>query len=168
MERFKSFNEFNLPQRRAERGALATRGLPRRSLLEAQRVKELGERLELLGPGGMADCGDVLYHENPIMQTCKWLFYRPGACRIFRRFVFFEQLFCQFNVVLGYLQPHAAGNLSCQRMDPVHVLIAQETVYATGVQQAFGNIGLMQVIEDSSRFKLVRVPVWVHATCPGN
>src|SRR5207248_1494678 len=71
-------------------------------------------------------------------------------------------------ILLGYLQPHAAGDLCCERMDPVHVLIAQETVYATRVQQPFGNIGLMQVVEDSRCLKLVRVPVWVHATCPGN
>src|SRR5579859_975280 len=101
-------------------------------------------------------------------QSCKWLFYRPGARRIFRGFVFLEQLYCQFNVLLGDLQPHAAGDFSCQRMNAVHVLIAQETVYATGVQQPFGNIGLMQVIENGRCLELVRVPVWMHVTCPGS
>src|SRR5690349_8341083 len=93
---------------------------------------------------------------------------RPGACRILRWFVLFEQLFCQFNVLLSYLQPHAAGDLGCERMDPVHVLIAQETVYATGVQQSLRDVGLMQVIEDGRRLQLIRVPVLMHATCPGN
>src|SRR5215831_4732593 len=170
MERLQPFNKLKLSQRRAERGALATRRLPGSALLKAQRVKKFDERFEFLAAGYMADCGDVLYHANPIVRPnyCKRLFYRPGTRGIFRRFVFFEQLLCQFHVLLGYLQSHAAGDLGCQRMDPVHMLIAQKTVYATGVQQALGDICLMQVIEDCRGLELVRVPVWVHATCPGN
>src|SRR6478672_9926122 len=63
VERFQPFNKLKLPQRRLEWSALAARGLPRSSMLEAQRIKKLGERLELFGPGGMANCGDVLYHK---------------------------------------------------------------------------------------------------------
>jgi len=38
----------------------------------------------------------------------------------------------------------------------MHVFIAQETVYATGIQQTLGNVSLMQVIENSGGGKLVR------------
>jgi hypothetical protein len=51
-------------------------------------------------------------------------------------------------------------------MNAMHVLIAQETVYATGLQQTSGNIRLMQVIENRSRGKLVRLPVWMHGYLP--
>ena len=51
-------------------------------------------------------------------------------------------------------------------MNAVHVLIAQETVYATGVQQAFRDVRLMQVIENGGCGKLVRLPVWMHGHLP--
>src|SRR6476469_6997063 len=95
-------------------------------------------------------------------------FYRPRASRIFRRCVFLEQLFCQLNILLRDLQPYAADDFTGQRMHAMHVLIAQETVYATGVQQTLGDVRLMQVIENSSSGKLVWFPVWMHVTCPGN
>src|SRR6185312_16093298 len=63
------------------------------------------------------------------------LFYRPRSRRIFRWRVFLEQLFCQLNILLGNLQPHAANHFTGQGMNAMHVLIAQETVYATGLQQ---------------------------------
>ena len=66
---------------------------------------------------------------------------------------------CQFNILLRHLQPHAADDFTGQRMHAMHVLIAQETVYATGVQQAFGDVRFMQVIENGSSGKLIRFPV---------
>src|SRR5882724_4783552 len=91
-----------------------------------------------------------------IQLTRSTSFYRPRTRRIFRRFVLFEQLFYQLHILLRDLQPHATNNFTGQRMNAVHVLIAQETVYATGVQQTLGNIRLMQVIEDGGSGKLVR------------
>src|SRR6478672_9794561 len=93
-------------------------------------------------------------------------FYRPRASRIFRRCVFLEQLFCQLNILLRHLQPHAADDFTGQRMHAMHVLIAQETVYATGVQQTLGDVRLMQVIENGGRGKLVWFPVWMHGYLP--
>src|SRR5579864_3016724 len=167
MDGFQAFNKLNLPQRHFERRALAARGLPRSSALESHSVKKFAKRLELFAAGYVADCGDALNHFDPITQrVLQQSFYRPGACRIFRRYVFLEQLFCQLHILLRNLQPHTADDFTGKRMHAMHVLIAQETVYPTRVQQTLGDVRFMQVIENSGSGKLVWFPVWMHGYLP--